>query len=155
MVLLVMLVFLGLRVYNILNPETDPGTNSSFPPPRSEISKDVERPGIPPRVEPLAGPEDWSPLVRRDPFFYDPRTAVLVGKDGEEPLGSKVEVLSIQEVFAGVVKVQIRTERTKKWYEEGDEFETYRLQSVDVDTQCCEIYDESFGRSFEKCVDDD
>ena len=155
MVLLVMLVFLGIRVYNILNPESDTGTNSSYPPPRIEISEDVERPGIPPRVEPLDDPEDWSPLLRRPVFIYEQRRAVSPDDPDDDQLGGRIEVLSIQEALPGLIKVQIRTEATKQWYEEGEEFETYRLQSIDVDSQCCEIYDESIGRVIYVCVGDD
>ena len=150
-----MLIFLGVRVYNVINPESptdNPDSDAIFAPPRTELSEDVDRPGAPPRVPPLNDPEDWSSLIRRDIFRYEQR-AVSEGRDGDV-YDSEIRVLSIQEVLPGVIKVQIQTATTKQWYEEGEQFERYTLQKIDVEAQCCIIYDESLGRPIEACVGD-
>jgi len=155
-VFLAMLVFLGVRIYNVINPEDlddNSGGNSIFAPPRTELSEEVDRPGAPPRVPLLNDPEDWSPLLRRNPFQYEQRT-VSAGGNGEPLLESEIKVLSIQEAIPGVIKVQIQTATTKQWYEEGEQFERYTLQEIDVEAQCCRIYDESLGRAIDHCVGD-
>lgn len=154
-VFLAMIIFLGVRIFNVINLEStddNSGGNSIFAPPRTELSEDVDRPGAPPRVPLLNDPEDWSSLEFRDIFRWNPRT-VSAGGNGE-PLESEIKVLSIQEARPGMIKVQIQTATTKQWYEEGEQFERYTLQNIDVEAQCCLIYDESLGRAILACVGD-
>jgi len=62
-----------------------------------------------------------------------------------------LELLNMQEVSSGSWKVRIRSGNSRKWYSEGDRFETYQLLTVDPDTECVVIYDETVRQVVEIC----
>ena len=148
----IMVVLLGFRIYAILNPSSLEDTPKFFAPPRTELSENVKTPGIPPRAPMLDRSEDWSALLTRDMFIYEkPRESSTLTADGEV---SNVKVLRIREVAPGKFRVQIQTEAAaRKWYSVGDAFETYTLRAVDIDTQCCELFDDRTGKQIELCVE--
>ena len=153
-VLAVMVVLLSFRIYAILNPSSLEDSQKVFAPPRTELTEDVKTPGLPPRAPVLDRSEDWSALFTRDMFIYEkPKESTSLTRDGET---STLTVLRIREGLpgSGKFRVQIQTEAAaKKWYSVGDAFETYTLLAVDLDTQCCEIFDDRLGRRIEVCVE--
>ena len=151
-VLAIMVVLLSFRIYTVLNPSSLEDTQKIFAPPRTELAEDVETPGLPPRAPTLDRSEDWSALFTRDMFIYErPRESSTVTQGGEV---SNVTVLRIREVSPGKFRVQIQTEAAaRKWYSVNDAFETYTLLAVDIDTQCCKLFDDRLGKSIELCVE--
>ena len=148
----IMVVLLSFRIYAILNPSSPEDAQKIFAPPRTELTENVETPGVPPRALALNRSEDWSALLTRDMFIYEKsRDTSTLTPDGEI---SNVRILRIREVSPGKFRIQIQTEAAaKKWYSVGDAFETYTLLAVDLDTQCCELFDDRLGKRIELCVE--
>ena len=155
MVLAVMVCFLCYRVYRVVNPVPDEVSDGLYPPPGSTVPNDVETPGTPPPVPPLPliDPLIERELVRRDPFVW-----VSPGERGSSVGGDDIDislkVLRIQEPSPGRFRAQIQTASTKKWFSEGDPFETYVLESIDPDAGCCVIYAESLEKRIERCIEE-
>lgn len=150
MVLAVMVIFLSVRVYQVLNPEEGTqGRSFNLPGP----DPDPENlPGPPPAVPGAPLTEDWSPIWRRS-IFHWPRQRATSSTRGGGVSEIDLQLLRIQEVTDGVFRAQIRT-TTTKWYSEGEAFEAFELISIDPDTECCVVFAEEIGRNVEICAND-
>lgn len=102
------------------------------------------RPPMPPANPLPPAPVPYNALVKDNPF-----AATSTGSSG--PTGAEerppLALLAIREWGDGTYRAQIYT-RTRKWYEEGEQFETYQLISINPEEKTVEIFSEQHGRSF-------
>jgi len=148
MVLGVVVVVLCSRVYEVLRPEEPPPT-PEYDFPESEVPRDSvaraefefpDSPSLPParRV-----PEVWKPLWERSPFWYNAQPGQEDrDADGNQRQDPGIRLLAIAERPDGSPRAQLRTASSKKWYDEGEEFEKYVLISIDPENKQCEVYSE-------------
>lgn len=150
MVLAVMVGFLCYRVYKVLQPE-EVVVSAPARKPLAELSPDAPRPSIPPRPPSAPDAENWASLFTRNPLVYVPG-GVGSDTDDEDEFSIDLQVLRVRDVGGGTIKAQIKTSSSRKWYAEGQAFESYELLSIDVEEECCEIFAESLGRTITRCV---
>lgn len=137
MVLVVMLCFLGYRVYELFNPQ--PAETAA-----AAVGGEPELPQIPPNDPPPDAPGQYYNMLHRSPFSYysdapvDDRNAL--------PPEIKLELLAIRQV-SGKWRAQIRTETAKKWYDEGENFEEFVLESINPDENSAVVYVTRIARS--------
>lgn len=151
MVLAVMVVFLCSRVYQVVQPQEDK-TGKIFRRAGNELPDDVERPGQPALIPDINYEERYDSLYTRNMLTYNP-AGIRAGRDteGEAPLD--LSLLLINETSNGVFRAQIRTSQSRKWYDEGEAFESYQILSIDPSTLCCDIFAENIGRRVTICVE--
>lgn len=151
MVLAVMVVFLCFRVYQVVKPEEDK-TGKIFRRAGNDLPPDVEKPGQPDLIADINYEERYDSLYTRNMMTYNP-SGIRPGQETEGEVQVDLTVLSINEVSNGVFRAQIRTSQSRKWYSEGDAFESYELLSIDASTLCCDIFAENIGRRVTLCVE--
>ena len=198
LVLAILVVFLGYRIYAVLNPTTleeqaaaeaaaqppadrpdnaEPGLgrlarrNGQEPPP---TDRPTEAPlqltqHVPPRPipDPTDLPEEWTvdegrppapppnplppaPVPYQSLVSDNPFTATTTTSDGRpgDERRPEMRLLAIREWGAtGQYRANILT-RTRGWYEEGEQFETYELVSIDPEAGTVDIYSEQHGQIF-------
>lgn len=147
-VLAVMVLLLGIRVYSLVNAD-DSFDSVKLQNPRAPVVNDSPPPPIP--ETPL--PEPVIRLVRRSPIVYEPPSSRPGQQSSENSEDDKVRVLRIIEATGGVYRAQITTGGAAKTMVEGQSFESYQLQSIDPETGCCIIYSENSNSEIERCVD--
>jgi len=149
MVLGVMVIVLCFRVYQVLYPPPDIA-GDIFLPPGNSLPLDVKTPGTPPRIPPNIEPENYTLLWMRNPFIWvEPGKRRLLTDGSIQEVD--LELLRLQAVGDGWT-VQIRSAaNTKKWYREGDRFESYQLLSIDPDAECVTVFAEEVQRRTEIC----
>lgn len=152
MVLAVMVGFLCYRVYQVMYPETTGEGNEGqiWRLASKDLPEDMERPGTPPLPPPNPLRVDWSRLWKSPMFRWDPRGVKAPGGLAEVELS----VIKIMDTGVGGYRVQIETEKSKKWYAEGASFESYELISIDPDGGCCDIFAENIQKLVEVCIED-
>lgn len=154
MVLAVMVLFLVYRVYQVVNPPPPPVTDP-LRPPGPEPPPGFEVPEVPSARELFEPADDWSGLTRRNLFSYRPNQGAQQQNAQDEEFQVNLTLLSIRETFpdSGEYKVQIRSASARKWYDVGESFESYQLESVDPDTQCCDVFSDNMGRVVTICIE--
>lgn len=124
----------------------------SFRPPKSLDPQNLPenwdvkdgRPPSPPAPPLPPEPVAFNALVKDNPF-----TAVTSGGGGGRDSGTRpqLRLLNIMELPTGEYRALIQT-RTRQWYEEGEQFETYQLLSIDPAGGTVDIFSEQHGRAF-------
>ncbi len=136
-VLVALLCVLGYRVYELFTPkeiaagEVD-AVGSAAPPEVAPGSPATDAPG------------QYQTLVRRSPFSIYSDAMVDLNSVSPEELG--LELLDIKEVI-GKWRAQIRTKSAKKWYDEGEPFEQFVLESIDHEAGAVVVYVESIAKT--------
>lgn len=145
--LIIMLLFLGYRVYRVVVPK--PILFEPIPPlPVSQLPAD-KGPGNPPLRPPPKPAEDWSDLKNREMFTYKPGvTEIGKGPDNE------LKLLNIVQTPDAGYRARIKTKAATKWYSVGDPFESYQLDSVDPETKCADIWSTEDSNNLTICIDD-
>ncbi len=138
-VFVVMLGFLGYRVYELFVPK-----NPELPP-AVEVGE-AARPEIPPNMAAPDAPEAYASLVRRSPFSYFSDAKTGEGDDETEQLG--LGLLAIRQVGTKW-RVKLRTPGVTrgKWYDEGEPFEEFVLEKINPEEKSVEVYSESIART--------
>ena len=150
MVLALVVVVLCSRVYEVLNPEDPPPMPTySFPQrmPPTDLAelRQLGFPGPPPPPPPPRRLKPWTSLRKRNPFWYNPTS----GGDEDQKLAGffrdpGVYLLNITPGKDGVPRAQLQTRSSRKWYDEGEQFEKFELISIDPENEECVIYSEEF-----------
>ena len=109
-----------------------------------EWTADKGRPPMP-QANPLPpAPVAFNALVKDNPFSASSTSGTGPTTGQERP---NLTLLDIKEWKSGTYRAYILT-RTRKWYAEGEQFETYQLMSIDPEAGTVEIFSEQHGRSF-------
>lgn len=162
MFLAALLIVLCFRVYMLLaNP---PGVTAEQTPPKAPLhstktpgttegsmmvsANDVPEP--PPRPV-LERPDDFRPLVRQNPFtIYGAATG---GKSSSDAEGDTIDVTlnNIVKWNDGTYRAELTTKVTgkPKRYKAGEEFENYKLMSIDPQNKTVTIYSTALGKTVE------
>ena len=142
MVFVVMAIFLCFRVYKVLYPPKPEGLSTVFQSPTSTGKIGVETPD--PRAPALPPPPATPPLTRSNPFWY--YAAPSTGSGSEEEGSTHLKLIGIQKTPKGpLARISSKGERARA-YHEGEEFENYMVQKIDVDAGTVTVYDESAGK---------
>lgn len=139
-VLAAMVLLLCWNVYRVVYPAKTAEPPSHRPPSRDagDVSV-VDASGFEPRQS-----QDWAAVYTPHPFWYYSG----LGKNTD----NKKEVKDAGIKLLGVKKVgkksraQLQTESAKRWYDEGEKFESFELLKVDPDAQTCEVRSEGLGK---------
>lgn len=152
MVLVVMVLVLAYRVYQVLNPP--PPKQWAMPAtPRTELPDDpVAReplglPSAPPPRPPMTLPGDYVSFYERNPFWYHSGTS---GQDGGQEVRTEdlnIHLLNVQTGADGSPRARLRG-RTTGWYSNGEQFEEFEVLEINPDTDTVVVYSERYGRSF-------
>ena len=149
-VLALMVLLLGLRVYMLVNAEASEDAVSYRDPgsPQGIIADDA-----PPRPKDPLQAEPVNQLLRRAPFDYVQPSSRANAATAEDDRDSDVRVIRIVDVGNDRYRATITTGGKKTTVAEGDKFESYQLISIDPDTECCIIYSENSNSEIERCVE--
>lgn len=138
-VLVVLIGFLGYRVYELFNPKP------LEPPPQTMIGE-ADLPEQAPNPPPPDAPGSYYNLIHRSPFSYF-SDAIVDGKVGESPEELGLALLDLKQV-SGKWRVRLKTPAVKgKWYDEGEKFEEFILEKIDPDDKSVEIYVERIAKT--------
>lgn len=152
LILAVMVVFLGSRVYEVFKEQEVDTTFISPPGQLSEYKiQDMEAanqlPPFPPPPPPTPFPYgQFTALVDQNPFYYH-ATAQTGGRDESQQWD--LDILRIAEPTPGKVRVRVRHGTVTAWYDEGESFAEYELQAVDVPSKTVTIYSTRFRETRE------
>jgi hypothetical protein len=138
-----LLVFLvGVLAYRVYKVMTDKSVLPELPVARAAASGGDELPVS--KEPPKEGSsENYSSLSQRNPFWYysaRPETASTEGTSAEE----EIHLLNIQRSPKGGYAAQIQT-RDVRWYQEGEEFESYQVMKIDPASRSVEVYSGKSG----------
>lgn len=150
MVLAVMVVLLCWQVYKVVHPTVEspdppiPRIRTELPDDPEEL-KDMALPEPPPPPPERTADTDYGSLYRNNPFH-----AIKGQQDTKSATEDKPNI-SLKKIMTwadGSVKAQLKTKSATKWYAEGEEFESFRLMSIDMTAKTCEIYSEEHRKRF-------
>lgn len=138
-VLAILVCVLAYRVYELFGPGEQP-----------EQVQAVTIPPEPPEIAPNAPapdpPGQYGTLVRRSPFSYYSDAKVDTSGPSAEELGLKL--LRVKEV-GGKWRAQVTTPAITrgKWYDEGESFEEFVLESIDPEAGTADVYVERLAKT--------
>lgn len=137
-VLVVLLGFLGYRVYELFVPKV---LEAASP----DLRGKPEPPQPPPNNPSVDAPGQYAGLYRSNAFSYfsDAPTDVEGGVTGKE---AGIELLNIKEGAGGKWRAQLKTS-AKKWYYEGEEFEEFKLEEINHEEMTVVVYAERFAKT--------
>lgn len=154
MILVVMVLVLAYRVYEVLNPPPP----RQWPPlasPRTQLPDDEESrqmlglPGSPPPRPGIALPGDYVSFFDNNPFWYHSGTARQ--DTGADTRGAdlNIQLLDVQ-VVRGTPRARLSTPGGRPaWYDENEQFANqYELQRIDPETGTVVVYSERHRQSF-------
>lgn len=149
MVLAAMFCILCYRAYQIFYPPPPPPEKRlEFP--RKSL-EDVEQNFVPPRPHtriPSDLPGSYAGLYNRNPFWYHAR---VQGSQQQQEITPKDLGLSLHAVreVGGRLRAQLSTMSVKRrWYDEGEPFEEYELQEIDLENKTVVVYAERYAKRF-------
>lgn len=154
LILVVLLIYLGMRVYKVFQKvEEEPLVLQR---PGNEIPEDaVQQKIVPPdrpeglgpggKGPPRRPPGSYGSLIDRNPFFYHAVPGGGRGRPEEEKWD--IELLQLQEPVPGKVRARIRTQSATKWFDLGDSFEEYEIQDINMAEGTCTVYSSEYQRS--------
>ncbi|HEO72490.1 MAG TPA: hypothetical protein ENN80_14620 [Candidatus Hydrogenedentes bacterium] len=141
----VLVVVLGKRVWEVLNPQEPPPPPQYRYPDTQIEAVDYERigfPGAPPFPPPPPPERIWRPLWEKNPFWYNPGLGAA-RENRTKDIG--VSLLRIVVSPDGTARAQLRVTNSTGWYEEGQEFEAFELVSIDPTSDECVIFSYELG----------
>ena len=138
-VLILLLGFLCYRVYELFVPKV----LEAAPP---DQKGKAEPPQPPPNNPPVDAPGQYAGLYHSNPFTYfsDAPTSGEGGLTGKE---AGIELLNIKQMPGGKWRAQLKTGAAKKWYDEGEPFEEFKLESINPDDKTVVVYAERFAKT--------
>ncbi|MBX3177298.1 MAG: hypothetical protein KF886_08060 [Candidatus Hydrogenedentes bacterium] len=136
-VFVVLLGVLGYRVYQLFNPQ-EPVSAASPP------TGAPEPPQIAPNAPSPDPPGQYYNMIHRSPFSYYSDAEVDPNRVRPEDLG--LQLLDIKPV-GGKLRARVKTESARKWYDEGESFEEFILESIDAEDRSAVVYVERLGQS--------
>jgi hypothetical protein len=138
-VLVVLLGFLGFRVYELFVPKV---LEAAAPDERGKPAP----PQPPPNNPALDAPGEYAGLYRSNAFTYfsDAPTEGGTGLTGKE---AGIELLNLKQMPDGRWRAQLKTSVTKKWYDEGEPFEEFKVESINPEEKTVVVYAERFART--------
>ena len=143
-VLGVMVVFLGYRLFLMINPpEPPPPPSPVRPSPSGEVA--VPEPELtPPR--PDRPSYDRDALVNRNPFWTNPYgrdvTAQRRREEPEEAPAVEISLDRITEMPDGSYRARLSRGRSRSTVQEGETFAGYQVLSIDGEDGSVELYHE-------------
>lgn len=147
LVLAAMVIILCYRVYIVANPQPFDSANIPRQPNKTADGVGPEPPPPPPDALIV---QDWRPLWRNSLMKWDTRGGGP--GDSEDEASANLSLERIMILPNGRKRAQIRSRGgSARWYDEGDSFESFRLQSIDADTECCVLFSEADNRPIEIC----
>ncbi|HIJ64959.1 MAG TPA: hypothetical protein HPP77_03330 [Candidatus Hydrogenedentes bacterium] len=100
-------------------------------------------PGPPPVPNPAG---NWASIYEQNPLWvYSGTTRGPDDANSDEPK-LDIKLLNISVQPGGKALAQIRT-NTKKWYEEGENFENFKLLDIDPEAGTVTVYSEKIGKT--------
>jgi hypothetical protein len=137
-VLVALLAYFGFRVYELFVPKELEAAVT-------DLSGKPDPPAPPPNRPPLDAPGQYAGLYRSNAFTYfsDAPTEGGTGLTGKE---AGIELLDLKEV-QGKWRAQLKTGVAKKWYDEGEEFEEFKVESINPDEKSVVVYAERFAKT--------
>lgn len=145
-VLVVLIVVLCYQVYQIVFP-----TQMTFAqplPPRKPNLESLEPEVKPPmdfRQLPRPRLGNYALLYRRNPFWGHSGGGTTTGTTEVTPETLNISLLDIKEL-GGRVRARLKTSTASKWYDEGEQFEQFQLESIDLDNGEVSIFAEKYGQ---------
>ena len=136
--LVVLIGFLGYNVYQIFEPKP-------IEVPDFIASKETPVPPPPPGIS-VDAKGDYNNLVARNPFSYW-SDAKLSGSGELRAEDIGVELLSIRDLGDGKLRAQLRTRSAKKWYDQGESFEVFRLEEINQAEDAVVVYSVEHAKS--------
>ena len=138
LVLAVMVMLLCWNVYRVVYPPK---------PAEPKVHRAPDRSGFDeiPQVTPLepAQSQDWASIYTPNPFWY--LAGQKINNDTEKPEDVGITLLDIRQV-RGKNRAKLQTESSARWYDEGQQFESFELLSVDPDAGTCQVRSEGSGK---------
>ncbi|MBW7864997.1 MAG: hypothetical protein GX580_16385 [Candidatus Hydrogenedens sp.] len=151
MVLIIMVVVFGYRVYMVFTPPPTP----DWPPVRMPIAdlpedpeeqKTIGLPGDPPVRPPMDVPGAYAALYTSNPFWY--YSGQQQAQQPQAAATIDVQLLDIQSA-GGRTRARLRVGTRTEWVWENARFgEDYELRSVNAEEQTVEIYSERNTRTY-------
>ena len=145
MVLIVVVLYLGHRVYIVAFPPEL--VLPPVPRPPGQELPVAEGPGEAPLPPPPRISVDRTPLIGRNMFVYRPGTELEVDRPVDQ-----LKLIRLIESAPGVFRAQIKTPATTRWYSVGDDFEDYELLDINGETQCVEIWSTETSEALTICI---
>lgn len=145
MVLIVVVLYLGYRVYIVAFPP--PIEFEQVPQIPGQELPVAEGPGEAPFPPPPRMSVDRTALIGRNMFVYRPGTEI-----GEVRKADELKLLRLIEYEPGKFRARIKTRATEKWYSVGDPFEDYELLNIDGEIQCVEIWSTETSEALTICI---
>ncbi|HNR29246.1 MAG TPA: hypothetical protein PKI11_00010 [Candidatus Hydrogenedentes bacterium] len=154
LILVIMLVYLGMRVRQVFEKVEE--TQEPLILPSNVLPDDAqERQIVPPdrpegvgpggKGPPRRPPGAYGSLIDRNPFWF--HAAPGSGRPGEEGERWDIQLLQLQEPVPGKVRARIRTLSATKWFDLGDSFEEYEIQDIDMAAGTCTVYSSKYKKS--------
>ena len=141
LILVAMVAILCFQVYKVVYPVEK--LQGETPRPPKQAPGDAKQPPPPADSPTITFAGDYLGLTRRNPFWY---FSGRNQRSGSQNTGDvEIKLLDIQNSAAGP-RAQLQTGTTTKWYNVGDSFEQFKLQSVDGSSNTAVVYVESLGR---------
>lgn len=144
MVLVVMLGVLVYQVYQVFNPP-EPPQETALRPPSSTVEglPDDARPPLLPDPPGLLLPGQYANFWRQNPFWVHASGGADAGGDSVvDTVREAIKLVDIM-VAGDRTRARLKTRSTSRWYDPGDKFESYTLESIDVSAETVEIFAES------------
>ncbi len=152
MVLVVMVLVLGYRVYQILNPPPPPEW-PRLQPPRQELPdepserEDLGLPGPPPPRPPMDVPGTYVTFYERNPFWYHAGEGRAAATQEVRAEDLNIQVLSIQDVGDNP-RARLRSAAGTSWYTAGDPLGEFEVLEVDPAMNTVVVYSQRYERPF-------
>jgi len=144
-VLVVLLIVLGGNVYNLYRTAypKEASKDTTYLLPKASLGEDWT-PAPPPPPPVTRQPTKWPEIFTPNPFWYLANQAnTSVKKQGAEDAGiSLIRITTVQ----GKNRAQLQTASSKKWYYEGESFESFELLKIDPGEGTCQVRSERLGK---------
>lgn len=136
-VLVALLAYFGFRVYELFVPKELEAAVT-------DQSGKPEPPAPPPNRPPLDAPGQYAGLYRSNAFTYF-SDAPTEGGTGLTAKEAGIELVDLKEV-RGKWRARLKTVTTK-WYDEGEEFEEFKIESINPEEKTVVVYAERFAKT--------
>jgi len=144
LVFVILLCVLGFYVYKAL-PQTQDSTEAGYSFPRDTVDESLvpEMPA-PPQARKLG---DWKSVYMPNPFWYLASTSKTDKGEAGGNEDVNISLLRIQKK-GKEYRAQLQTAGSaKKWYVEGEQFESFVLLKIDPEAKTCEVHSERLGKT--------